>query len=148
MPWRRAVGRGLELAIIDAGFAELRDALTGVTNADPTMRMYESGLAYRRIAKAHPQVYRLMFGPNPSDPALANPALALDALLDTILYAQVAGILRPGSPQVMAKNVWASIHGAVILELETANATDERRHCRSRRCFSTPFPPCATQPPA
>jgi AcrR family transcriptional regulator len=116
--------RGLELAIIDTGFAELRDALTGVTTADPELRMYESGLAYRRKAKAHPQVYRLMFGPNLSDPELRHPALALDALVDTIMYAQVAGILRPGSPQVMAKNVWASIHGAIILELETANATD------------------------
>ena len=114
--------RGLELAIIDTGFAELRDALTAVTVADAQQRMYESGQAYRRIAKAHPQVYRLMFGPNLGDRALRNPALAFGALVDIVMYAQVAGILRRGDPQVMAKNVWASIHGAVMLELETAQA--------------------------
>jgi hypothetical protein len=75
----------------------VRDALTGVTIADLKLWMYESAQVYRRIAKAHPQVYRLMFGPNLSDPALRNPDGALDALVDTIMYAQVAGIRRPAA---------------------------------------------------
>jgi AcrR family transcriptional regulator len=113
--------RGLELAVIEAGFAELRDALTAVTAADPKRRMYECGVAYRRIAKARPQVYRLMFGPHLGDAGLHNAPLAIGALVEVIKYAQVGGILRVGDPDVMAKNVWAAIHGAVMLELEGAS---------------------------
>lgn len=115
---------GLQLAVVDFGFARLTETIHAITDADPAQRMMDCGRSYRRIALEHPQVYRLMFGANLGHDTLENPRRAFDALVQTIMYAQAGGVLRAGDPTVLAKNVWAAIHGAVVLELELVGPPD------------------------
>lgn len=50
-------------AVADCGFAMLGDALTAAdTQADPREALYEQGVAFTRFARAHPTLFRLMFG--------------------------------------------------------------------------------------
>jgi AcrR family transcriptional regulator len=110
--------RGLELAVVDAGFGALQAALAAASSPDPRERLYECGQAYRRFAHSQPQVYRMMFGSNVLSCGLTSPAGPFGVLADVVMYAQVGGAVRAGDPTVLAKNLWAAIHGAVILELE------------------------------
>jgi AcrR family transcriptional regulator len=110
--------RGLQLAVVDAGFRDLRVALATASAADPRQRLYECGQAYRRFAQSHPQVYRMMFGSNAHACGLTSPAGPFEALVDVVMYAQVGDAVENGDPAIIAKNLWAAIHGAVILELE------------------------------
>ncbi|MDF0528514.1 TetR/AcrR family transcriptional regulator [Tsukamurella sp. 8F] len=115
---------GLQLAVVDFGFARLADTIRAVPDAEPVARMLACGHEYRRIALEHPQVYRLMFGPDKGHGGLDNPPRAFDALVQTILFAQAGGVVRPGEPTSLAKNVWAAIHGAVMLELDAVGPPD------------------------
>ncbi|GAA4383388.1 TetR/AcrR family transcriptional regulator [Tsukamurella soli] len=112
--------QGLQRSVVDFGFARLTDTIHASADPDPGERMMRCGRAYRRIALEHPQVYRLMFGPDLGHGTLENPARAFEALVRTIMFAQAGGVIRAGDPMTIAKNVWAAIHGAVILEIERA----------------------------
>jgi AcrR family transcriptional regulator len=50
-------------AVADRGFALLGDALTVAdAHADPREALYGQGVAFTRFARAHPALFRLMFG--------------------------------------------------------------------------------------
>jgi AcrR family transcriptional regulator len=115
--------RGLQLAVVNAGFRDLHAALAGATAADPRARLYECGHAYRRFAQFHPQVYRMMFGTNLLGCELTSPGRPFKALVEVVMYAQVGGAVHGGDPTTIAKHLWAAIHGAVIFELERIDPT-------------------------
>jgi len=115
--------RGLELAVVDAGFRDLTADLAAAAAPDPRERLHECGRAYRRFAHSHPNVYRMMFGSNLLACEVASRARPFDVLVDTVMYAQVGGAVRAAAPVIIAKNLWAAIHGAVILELERVDPT-------------------------
>ena len=109
---------GLQIAIIEAGYQELAEAISAVTIADPVARLYQLGDEYRAMALAKPKRYCLMFGPEFAEKATDSKRLAARALVQVIQYAQAAGVLRDDPADVMARNAWAGIHGGVILEIQ------------------------------
>jgi AcrR family transcriptional regulator len=109
---------GLQIAIIDAGYRELAEAISAVSIADPVARLYRLGHDYRDMAKASPQRYCLMFGPEFAQTATDSKRSAFRALVEAVRYAQVAGVLRDDPAEVMARNTWAGIHGGTILEIQ------------------------------
>jgi AcrR family transcriptional regulator len=109
---------GLQIAIIDAGFRELAEAISAVAIADPVDRLYRLGHEYRNMAKANPKRYGLMFGPEFAEKAAESKRSAFRALVEAIRYAQAAGVLRDDPAPVMARNVWAGIHGGTVLEIQ------------------------------
>jgi AcrR family transcriptional regulator len=102
--------RALESAIIAAGLNEqgvaFRAALTAEPQGDPLTVVAH---AWRRWAKAHPHVYRLIYARDldRSDRAVATAELAAGAPLREIC----------GGDLVTARVIWAYAHGMVNLEL-------------------------------
>ncbi len=106
-------------AVADRGFALLGDALLAAdTDADPREALYGQGVAFTRFARAHPALFRLMFGPcrsnagspsvdragdvlkrrtselAPDDSAAAR--LACRALVQGLAVIEASGRLGPG----------------------------------------------------
>lgn len=128
--------------VVVEAFRLLATELRAVPSTDdPFADLVEVGLAYRRNALAHGDLYRVMFDRNPL--ALASPlehphepgctasnsgtdpsaddelAVGLDAfgaLVEAVRRCTDAGILD-GHPDDLALQVWATAHGAVSLEL-------------------------------
>ncbi len=113
-------------AIREAGFALFGDALIAARRAAPAAfapRLTAMALAYVRFAADHPAYYEVMFGwagrpaervnaPSPSG------ARAFGILEDTIRQGQQRGEVRPGNPVMLARLVWAQVHGISMLRLE------------------------------
>lgn len=64
-PYRHFADKAALLAAVaDRGFAMLGDALTAAdAHSDPREALYGQGVAFTRFARAHPALFRLMFGP-------------------------------------------------------------------------------------
>jgi AcrR family transcriptional regulator len=120
---------GVLLALFVRGF---RDLLVHITTDEPAgeasagsdsrERLRRSAAAYRRFALASPGTYSLMFeqGHNevePDDDAMDHAAAAFFALVRQIEEAQATGALVGGSGAELAQRLWATIHGAVSLEI-------------------------------
>ncbi|HEY1827683.1 MAG TPA: TetR-like C-terminal domain-containing protein, partial [Acidimicrobiales bacterium] len=89
---------------------------------DPLEDLRESGRRYRALALAHPMIYRVMFlrvipGFEPSDEAKAVAASALESLAALAQPAMDAGVMGMREPLEAAQLIWASVHGAMSLEL-------------------------------
>jgi AcrR family transcriptional regulator len=112
---------GLLLAVLQRAFDGLRDAITPPPEMFGEQRLVESGRGYRRFALANPRTYALMFGP--SDPSVDTDALlphagpAFQALIDVVIGAQHAGVVRAGEPAELALQIWSAVHGGISLEL-------------------------------
>ncbi len=114
--------KALLIAVAEAGFTRLADALETArgTEADPAKQFEAMGLAYVRFARAHANLYRLMF----ADAELANdPECELSAegarAFQALLEALVA--LDP-PPQADVRDVavaiWSMVHGVAMLEID------------------------------
>lgn len=114
---------GIVDALFVQGFERLRDALTSIApTADTLEDLREAGRRYRGLAVTHPMIYRVMFlraipGFEPSDEAAAVAASALESLATLAQRAMDAGALARCEPLEAAQIIWASVHGAVALEL-------------------------------
>ncbi len=117
---------GLVAAVLIRGFDGLTAAITDNAAADPGQRLIECGRNYRRFAQAHPQHYEAMFGPAMTAAERAegqtaelgeHAAAAFMALVDTVVRAMDAGVLRRADPTATAQVIWSAVHGAVSLEL-------------------------------
>ena len=111
----------LKLAVVERafrGFADARDK-AGTEAGDPAQALLARCRAYCRFAVANPGPYRFMFShqaPKGSPVAMA----ALGALADSIAKCQEGGLsLTPGGPERLAAQVWAALHGLVILRLNS-----------------------------
>ena len=81
------------------------------------------GVAYVRFAVANPSHYRVMFGgfvdPQAHDPELAAEAEgAFQALVDALAALQRDGVVRGDDTVLMARYVWALVHGVAMLGID------------------------------
>src|SRR5262245_9717586 len=109
-------------AIREAGFQQFADALEQArSNAANTFasRLKAMAVAYVRFAAEHPATFEVMFSWNPHQPAPPSPAgvRAFGSLERTIRDGQQSGDVRPGDPVVLARLVWAQVHGVSVLRL-------------------------------
>lgn len=88
-----------------------------------------AGRNYRAFARDSPGTYSLMFDRGgdfePSADGLEAAARSFNALVDLVEQAQRAGAVVSGSPAELAQRIWASIHGAVSLELRSICFVDD-----------------------
>lgn len=118
---------GLMTALVTDGFAQLRNAVAAVVDADPHVRLQQAGVAYRAFALRSPTLYRMMFsGQCTPDGDVAGSALG--SLTEIIRYGQAAGTIRAGEPFDLTLQVWACVHGAVSLELDSSGPPGTEEH--------------------
>ncbi|HYI92849.1 MAG TPA: TetR/AcrR family transcriptional regulator [Bryobacteraceae bacterium] len=117
--------RALLTAVATEGFRMLRERLIAAWEEGGRGRTgFElMGVAYIRFAVANPSHYSVMFGgfvePNAHDPELASEAAgAFQALVDALSSLQHEGFVRGDSTVLMAKFVWAIVHGVATLGID------------------------------
>ena len=123
-PYRHFADKeALLAAVAEHGFGLFARALRGAgqSGADPFARLRARGVAYVRFALDHPELFRLMFGPEIADkkkyPGLAAAGQdALGALAETI---------EPCMPGIEAWNrddvalaSWSAMHGLAALMVD------------------------------
>jgi AcrR family transcriptional regulator len=113
-------------AISEAGFAQFADALEAARHGARKAfapRLTAMALTYVRFAAEHPAHYEVMFGsaggpgerPRSSGRSAAR---AFGILEETIRQGQEAGEVRLGNSVMLARLVWAQVHGLSMLRLE------------------------------
>ncbi len=117
--------RALLTAVATEGFRLLREQLVGAWEEGGRGRAgFElMGLAYVRFAVANPSHYSVMFGgfvdANACEPELAAEASgAFHALVDALAALQKDGFVRGDDTVLMAKFVWAIVHGVAMLGID------------------------------
>jgi len=105
-----------------ARFADVEEAsLRERAAADPLARLRALAAAYIAFAQAEPDAYRIMFELSQPESA-AHPDLEREGLrawtpLRTVIDDAVKAKLLAGDPDTLAHVCWASLHGAVALQL-------------------------------
>lgn len=115
---------GLLAALYKQAFARLEEAQAAVgASSDPVEDLVRLGLAYREVAIADPNGYRIMFSDEVRPDTLDADTVQVgsrtfDHLLDAVRRAVVAGLFPQNPPaQSIATALWANVHGLVSLEL-------------------------------
>jgi len=135
--------RALLAAVATEGFRRLTRALEAARDAasgDAIEQLVAGCVAYVRFGIDHPQLYRLMFagdlckGPlfgNEREAEQEFPELAeagdaaYDVLVQGLLAAQKAHLVRDREPTVQALSAWAAVHGVMSLYLDNRTAYGE-----------------------
>jgi AcrR family transcriptional regulator len=125
-PYRHfADKRALLAAVAEEGFRLLAAALRAASapDAGPLERFRGRGRAYVTFATTHPSHFRVMFDRELADrepfPALREAAGdAFAALVDGMVDAQRAGVVRDGDPRELGLTAWATMHGLSTLLLD------------------------------
>jgi AcrR family transcriptional regulator len=117
--------QALLTAVATEGFRMLREALVAAweDGGRGPLGSRAMGVAYVRFAVANPSHYRVMFSrfvePQPQEPALAAEAEgAFQALVDAVAALQRDGLLRDDDTTLMARFVWAVVHGVAMLAID------------------------------
>ncbi len=110
-------------AICEAGFIAFGDALEQAkcrAAPDFTSRMQAMGVAYVKFANDHRAHFEVMFSDSPDSDRAPSPAgdRAFRILQQTIEEGQQSGDVRPGDSKLIARAVWAQIHGISVLQLD------------------------------
>jgi AcrR family transcriptional regulator len=112
----------LKLAVVERAFGEFvadRDqARGGIEDAGDALRA--GCRAYCRFAVTHPGPYRFMFSHDSPARGRQSPIglAAFEALAASIRSCQESGASSaPEDPRQLAANVWAALHGIVLLDL-------------------------------
>jgi AcrR family transcriptional regulator len=113
----------LKMAVVQrafADFARARDAATPASD-DPAAALLARCRAYTGFALANPGPYRYLFSQHAPTGDPARPPVDLPvflALAESIRRCQQAGLAAAGDdPQWLAAQVWAALHGLVLLRL-------------------------------
>ena len=119
-------------AVVDKGFRDLDRAFDAVTpSEDPVFDLFAMALATRRIAQHNPHLYDLMFGlstrgsyrPLQSSSASAGGRSQAFQAAYTHLVQACTRLVHSGrirtdeDPEIVATQLWSSVHGFVTLEL-------------------------------
>ena len=113
----------LKMAVVQRAFAEFaraRDAASG-DGDDPAASLLARCRAYLRFALANPGPYRYLYSQHaptgdPDRPPVDLPTF--QTLAASISRCQQAGLARASDdPQWLAAQVWAALHGLVLLRL-------------------------------
>src|SRR5688572_14542543 len=117
--------RALLTAVATEGFRALRQRLVAAweEGGRGDSAFSAMGVAYVRFAVANPAHYRVMFGgfvdPEARDPGLeAEGEGAFQALVDALAALQRDGIFREDDTILMARHVWALVHGMAMLGID------------------------------
>src|SRR5262245_22540159 len=117
--------RALLTVVATEGFRTLRQQLVAAWEDGGRGRaaFQAMGVAYVRFAVANPSHYRVMFGgfvyTEAREPALATEAAgAFDALVDALASLQRDGIVHSDDTVLMARFVWAVVHGMAMLAID------------------------------
>ena len=117
--------RALLTAVATEGFRTLREGLVSAweDGGRGATAFRAMGVAYIRFAIANPSHYRVMFSGfvdgEPHDPELAAQGMgAFQALVDALATLQRDGIVRDDDTVLMARHVWALVHGVAMLGID------------------------------
>jgi AcrR family transcriptional regulator len=107
------------------GFRELRHDLADAweRNGHGRPGFEAMARAYVGFAVAHPSHYRVMFGgfvqsAIKDDDFVAAAKAAFQILVDSLVDQQNAGAIRRDDPMLMARFVWAIVHGTAMLIID------------------------------
>ena len=107
------------------GFRKLRQAIADAWEGNGRGRVgFEAmGRAYVQFAVAHPSHYRVMFGgfiesAAKDDHFVAEANAAFQLLVDALVEQQNAGDIRRDDPVLIARFVWALVHGTAMLVID------------------------------
>ncbi len=114
-------------AISEAGFVEfgnLVEAARKGAGEGFAAQMDAMAVAYHRFANEHRAKFEVMFAAvlEPGGAAEAGGGRNLRILEEAIREAQRTGEVRPGEPILLARVIWALIHGASMLRLDGDSA--------------------------
>ncbi|WP_017668072.1 TetR/AcrR family transcriptional regulator [Sandarakinorhabdus sp. AAP62] len=123
----------LVAAVAASGFNQLySDKIAALANApgDPAQRIVAGAIAYVRFVADHPELYRLMKGPELANraafpelaAAAAKPGASLHAMLAELGQ---AGRLHGISPGDAGQILWALVHGIGTLAIDNYLANPE-----------------------
>jgi AcrR family transcriptional regulator len=113
----------LKMAVVRRAFAEFAQARDAASHDgdDPAARLLARCRAYTRFAVANPGPYRYLFSQHAPTGDPARPPVDLpvfQALAESIRRCQQAGLARfADDPQWLAAQVWAALHGLILLRL-------------------------------
>jgi AcrR family transcriptional regulator len=117
--------QALLAAVGREGFRMLRLALTGAWEQHGRGRQgFEAmGLAYVEFAVRHPSHYRVMFGRfvescGKDAEFVQEAAAAFQVLVDSLVEQQQAGLVRRDDPTLLARFIWAIVHGIAMLVID------------------------------
>ena len=118
--------QSLIAAISTEGFYRLYDELDAAISShpdDPRQQLQQGAWAYAQFAIHNTETFKIMFSgvleKEKEYPAFVEVSQkAFNRVVDVVRACQQAGVLRSGSPEVMAVAVWGQIHGIVSLMLE------------------------------
>lgn len=123
-PYRYFKDKDAILAAVRAsGFARFASALEAASaaSADGMQRTQDTGRAYVRFALENQDAYRLMFDfaqPNEKDyPDLVEASARSRAMLIRHAEGLVNTGQAKGDPEMIAHIIWASLHGALVLQM-------------------------------
>lgn len=114
---------GVANALYIEGCKRLQQALVRVLLVDdPTEYLCNMGWAYWNFALENPGYYAVMFGgaiPNfhPSDTSIHMATTAFEMLVEVVQRYMDQGILAKDDAEMIAKTLWASLHGVASLQL-------------------------------
>lgn len=117
--------QSLLATVAKEGFRKLRQTLTDAweQNGHGRAGFQAMGTAYVRFAVAHPSHYRVMFSgfiesAAKDDHFVAEANAAFQVLVDALVEQQNAGGIRRDDPVLMARFVWALVHGTAMLAID------------------------------
>ena len=117
--------QSLLAAVGKEGFRTLRQVIADAWEQNGRGRtgFLAMGNAYVRFAVAHPSHYRVMFGgfiesAARDDQFVAEAKAAFQVLVHALVEQQRAGDLRRDDPVLMARFVWALVHGTALLVID------------------------------
>ena len=114
---------GLAQALRTQGFERLRQAVTDVDGSDAITRLGAAGIGYREFALANPHLYLAMFedsmgiGPDALRSNESGDA-AFNELVGHVRNVLLQISAPAKDPVEIAQQIWAAVHGAVLLEIK------------------------------
>ncbi|ANP56482.1 hypothetical protein AVL59_13295 [Streptomyces griseochromogenes] len=118
-PYRHFSGKDeLLAAVAEQGYSTLVDSLKRAVadTADARERLLRLAGAYVRFAHEHPDLFVTMFRSQPGADPVGHDSF--EVLLRAVVDAQAAALVpaKP-SPELMARSLWATLHGLAVLSL-------------------------------
>lgn len=97
-------------------FARLRRRLDEVVASDdPVTDLAALGSAYLANATENPNLYQVIFGPSAGREMAAAGLDTFEVLIDGVRRCISAGRFDDADPVVLATQMWAAIHGSIVL---------------------------------
>jgi len=117
--------QALLAAVGREGFRMLRQAIADAweRNGRGPTGFRAMAMAYVQFAVEHPSHYRVMFGgfiesAAKDDEFIGEARAAFQVLVDALVAQQNAGSIRRDEPVLMARFVWALVHGTAMLVID------------------------------